>query len=271
MPIEVDLFAVYDNIYYIKIFVTVALTQSQGRLEGLGKMLSKQGFSVVSNPLIEIKPLLNNKTLIHAQKLLACQWLFFSSSATVEAWQSLALPFCSISNNKRFPRLATVGNKTAQRIENLGGKVEIVGNPQSALGLAKSFIKRYPKASSVALPKGDLGLNTLQEVLESHGIVTKSLVIYRTLTKTWQIGEVDVVVLASPSAVEALPKHIAAKAILITLGKTTYQKVIERGWLGYCAKQPTSEAVLELLLSNVGIRKTNKFPLTASLNCDSWD
>ncbi len=225
----------------------VALTQSLGRLEHLKKLLEKNGFTVVHNPLIETQPLLTKEVRKQAKELLNYQWLLFSSSAAVESWQALGLPFCSTKEILKCPKLGAVGNKTAQKIEGFGGKVEIIGKPQNAAGLTKVFLKSYPNAISVALPKGNKGLDILQKTLEVRGIVTKSLVIYNTLQKTWQVGEVDVVILASPSAVEALPKHIGDKTILVALGKTTYQKLVERGWKGMCAREPTSEAVLQVL------------------------
>ena len=180
--------------------------------------------------------------------MLGCQWILFSSSTAIESWQSLGLPFSATEVNPSFPRLGAVGQKTAQRIKKFGGRVDVVGEPQNAAGLAKVFLENYADAASVALPQGNRGLNTLQVALEQRGIITKPLTIYQTLRKTWQAGEVDVVVIASPSAVEALPKHIAADATLVALGQTTYQILKERGWKGICAQEPTSEAVLKVLI-----------------------
>ncbi len=227
----------------------VALTQSRDRLKYLKEGLEQNGFTVIHNPLIETRPLLTKEVRKQAKELLNCQWLLFSSSTAIEAWQCLGLPFSITKEQPSFPRLGAVGYKTAQKIEQFGGKVDIVGEPQSAAGLAKVFLENHSDAVSVALPQGNRGLNTLQSALEARGIVAEPLIIYQTLHKTWQAGEVDAVVLASPSAVEVLPENIANKAILVTLGKTTYEIITERGWKAICAQEPTSEAVLELLIN----------------------
>ncbi len=228
--------------------MTVALTQSKNRLKDLKEKLEQKGFTVIHNPLIETHPILTDEVCKQAKELINCEWLLFSSSTAIEAWQSLGLPFAPAKEASKFPRLGAVGNKTAQRIRQFGGRVDIVGNPQSATGLAKVFLENYKDAISVALPRGDKGLNTLQNALEKQGIITKPLIIYQTLQKTWQADNVEVIVLASPSAIEALPKWVADKAIFVTLGETTYQKLAEYGWKGVCAKEPTSEAVLAVLM-----------------------
>ena len=227
----------------------IALTQSRGRLEHLKEKLEQNGFTVFPNPLIETRPLLKKEVREQAKDLLNCQWLLFSSSTAIETWQSLGLPFLSTEPESKFPRLGAVGQKTAQKIKQFGGRVDVVGEPQSAAGLAKVFLENYSNATSVALPQGDRGLNTLQKALERRGIIAKPLIIYQTLQKVWQAGEVDAVVLASPSAVEALPENIANKAILVTLGKTTYEILAERGLKAVCAREPTSDAVLEALIN----------------------
>lgn len=220
--------------------VRVALTQSEGKLEGLEQGLLERGFEVVRTPLIETKPMLSEDVKRRASALLACPWLLFTSSSAVEAWAALGLPFDQTCTG-------TVGLKTAAVVETFGGHVRLTGDPQTSVGLAETFLQS-PKASGpVGLPRGNRALPTLQDELEANGFETRPLVIYQTLERPWNTDDVDMVILSSPSAVEALPKEIGERAKLIALGPSTGAEISAYGWRYEQAKCPNADAVIEMM------------------------
>ena len=222
----------------------IALTQSEGRLAGLAEALSAQGHEVIRQPLIQTKPLVNEEVRGQAEELLSCTWLLFTSPSAVEAWHVLGLPLQSIE-----PRIGVVGEKTAQAIRAFKGEVALTGKPQNAEGLADTFLREVDLQEvqqTVGLPRGERALKTLQIRLEARGVQTLSVTIYQTVTCSWQIEEVDAVILASPSAAEALPEAVGRRAKLVSLGPSTSAAITERGWHYVQAKTPNSEAVLKM-------------------------
>ncbi|MBS3934199.1 MAG: uroporphyrinogen-III synthase [Truepera sp.] len=220
----------------------VVLTQSVGRLVGLEQALTARGYEVVRSPLIRTEPLLSAAVRERAAALLACPWLLFTSPAGVEAWRALALPL-----HGAMPRLGAVGAKTAKVIEGYGGEVKLIGQPATAEGLAEAFLESPLAAAPVGLPRGDRALPTLPVLLEKMGFAVRPVVVYRTRLLPWAASEVQAVILASPSAVEALPEEVGVSATLIAIGPSTGAAIRELGWPYVQAARPEVTAVLAAL------------------------
>jgi uroporphyrinogen-III synthase len=218
----------------------VALTQSLGRLERLELALRSRGFGVLRIPLVRTEPL--NITL---EPLQDCPWWLISSGATVEALEHLGADFSA-------HRFGAVGQATAKAIRAAGGQLDLIVPEGNATGLAQQFLKLEPseRAEPIGLPCGDRALSTLNDELSRAGIRTRTLCVYSSQTNPWpsDVAQPDLIVLASPTATHALPEHIAVRASLIALGATTAASIQARGWTCRVAHEPTTEALLELLL-----------------------
>ncbi|CAN5801545.1 hypothetical protein BH24DEI2_BH24DEI2_17480 [soil metagenome] len=223
----------------------IALTQSPGKLAGLEAGLLERGFEVVRSPLIKTEPILTEAVRERAEALLHCPWLLFTSPNGVETWGKLGVGFGQA-------QLGAVGAKTAAALKGLGGTVALVGEPQTSLGLAETFLQTVRAKAPVGLPRGDRALPTLQDELEKNGLETRPLVVYRTVLNAFNaddidVNEVDIVVLSSPSAVEALPRTVGARANLVALGPSTGAAIAEYGWRYVQAERPDVDAVLDAL------------------------
>ena len=223
----------------------VALTQGRGRLEGLDHDLEALGMEVVRAPLIETRPLLNDSVRRAARALARLPWLLFTSRSAVDAWQALELPLMG-------PRLGVTGPATAAALQRAGARVEVVGEPATAAGLADRFLSRLaaePRSAlgPVGLPQGNLALPTLRDRLEAAGLQVRSLVVYETVSLAWRgDAKVDAIVLASPSAVRALPLEVGRGATVITLGPSSSRAALARGFVPLEAT-PDATAVAALL------------------------
>jgi uroporphyrinogen-III synthase len=232
----------------------IALTQSAGRLEGLEQALLAQGFEVIRAPLIQTEVLTSARTRALAQSLLACPWLLFTSPTAATAWQALGLPFKQSS-------IGVVGQKTARAVQAFGGNVKLLAEPQTALGLADVFLQHPEAAAPVGLPRSDRALPTLENELEKNGFTTRPAVIYKTTARNWQGYEADVVLLSSPSAVEALPPKLAKSAKLIALGPSTGATIKDYGWSFVQAKSPDISSIIDAIVALQNLRKGSIYDL----------
>ncbi|HEX7021386.1 MAG TPA: uroporphyrinogen-III synthase, partial [Trueperaceae bacterium] len=163
--------------------------------------------------------------------------LLFPSPAAVAAWAALGLRWDGA-------HIGAVGTKTATALAEQGAVVTLVGEPQTAAGLAAAFVRHPAAAGPVGLPRGDRALPDLPDELRHAGYEVRPAVVYSSRTLPWQGGDVEAVVLASPSAVAALPATIGKRAKLVALGPTTARAVTEAGWSCIRARTPEAPAVV---------------------------
>ena len=219
----------------------VLLTHSEGRLEGLEDALCAHGLAVKHHPLIETVLLPDKKVRANAEALLEADWLLFTSRTAVRAWGALELP---LSDNA--PQLGAVGRRTADDLRALGERVVLEADPPNAEGLLETFLSRVSAPATVGLPCGEQALKTVETGLTHAGFAVAKAVLYRTLTRPWPRLDADVVVLASPSAVGALPQETSAR--LVALGPSTARAVRERGLCAVESRTPDLSSVVEAVL-----------------------
>lgn len=233
---------------------TVLLTHSEGRLEGLAAALSARGFSVTHHPLIRTEFLPPEAVRPSAEALLACDWLLFTSRTAVRAWAALGLPL------GRGPNIGAVGTGTAAEVARSGGCVTLNAQPESAQGLLETFVARVAPPARVGLPCGEAALPTLATGLAEAGFAVTQTHLYRTTPRPLPDITADLIVLASPSAVAALPDVLSAKTQLIALGPSTHEAVQKRGWRATQAEAPTLEGVVGAVLAAAPLETRQETP-----------
>ena len=221
--------------------VKILLTHSEGRLEGLAQELRVRGFEVTHEPLVATEFLPAKEALAAAEKLCGVDWLLFTSRTTVQAWAALALPLNTC-------KIGAVGQKTADEVEKSGGSVSLVAEPANAEGFLRLFLAHVSSPSRIGLPCGEQALPTLSAGLGNAGFTVEKAVLYRTTAQPATQLDAGLVVLASPSAVAALPETLG-RAQLVALGPSTCQAVRERGWRAYEARTPDTKGVVQAVLA----------------------
>lgn len=237
----------------------VLLTHREGRLEGLEAALTVHGFEVTHHPLIETAFFQGDAPASSARPLLACDWLLFTSRTAVQAWAALGLPLTG-----EVPKLGVVGGVTAQDITRLGGQVALVAEPANAQGLLNTFRACATPPARVGLPCGEGALPTLADGLGRAGFSVTKVPLYRTMTRPLPEVEADLIVLASPSAVTALPETLPRRTKLVALGPSTGQALRARGRHATEAATPDLAGVVRAVLDVLKCteRGTPRDPLT---------
>lgn len=221
----------------------VLLTHSEGRLEGLADALGAHGLTVTHHPLIETVFLPDEQVRADAEALLGAAWLLFTSRTAVRAWAALGLPLEGATSGTTF-QLGAVGRRTADDLRDLGGWVALEAQPPNAEGLLRTFLSHVAPPARVGLPCGEQALGTLETGLTRAGFTVSKAVLYRTVTCPLPETDADVIVLASPSAVAALP-HPLSNARLVALGPSTARAVQERGLHAVESRTPDLASIVE--------------------------
>jgi uroporphyrinogen-III synthase len=220
--------------------VRVALTHARGRLEGLDAALEALGHVVVRAPLIATVPLTDATATASARAVAPLGWRLHASRSAVEAWDAFALP------QGAGVRLAALGPGTRRALEERGARDVLMGEPPTAVGLAAAVAAAADVRSPIGIVQGRRARPALAEALRAAGFDVRVATVYDTLARPWPAGTpVDAVVLASPSAVEALPDEVGASALLVAIGRTTRDAVRARGWGAVVADAPTVRAVAD--------------------------
>ncbi len=283
----------------------VALTHSEGRLEGLGPALDAAGYEVLRTPLIATRARRDPASVDRARGLLGCAWLLVTSRSTVEAWRELGLPWAGEAAGEPTsgpdgaapdapprPRIGAIGPKTAAALADAGARVDLIADPATAHGLAAAFLRHPDARGPVGLPQGNRARPDLAEALEGAGLEVRTAVVYDTVAQPWPgvdapsdtgpgaspegahdaagsgaandaagsegadavagVGAPepesdavpDAIVLASPSALEALPASVARAARLVALGPTTAEAIRAHGYRAVTADDPDPASVV---------------------------
>jgi uroporphyrinogen-III synthase len=113
---------------------------------------------------------------------------------------------------------------------------------------------QHPQARGpVLLPRGNLALPILPCLLTAAGFSSVTLPAYWCAASAWEPRQVPtVVVVASPSALPALPQRVRRSATLVTIGATTGAAARRLAGAVIEAPEPTVEGVLSALRVALG-------------------
>ena len=170
--------------------------------------IANAGGRVSVVPCIEraLLPLTLPRRQALAQGLASAGWLALASQHAVQALAS-ACAACDLQLPAHL-RLAAVGPTTAAVAAALFGRPCQVASPHSGAGLAAWLLAQPDIAvRPVLLPQAEAARRELPEALAAAGVDVRAVALYATsvpaapLPAAEQLGRVDVVVFASPSAV----------------------------------------------------------------------
>lgn len=244
----------------------VLVPRPAGRAGDLVDALAAAGAVSEAVELISIEPPIDAGALDLAVLGLSrgdYTWVAFTSVNAVDAVltraAALAVPPVSAAT-----RVAAVGPSTASALRAAGLPVDLMPPARgSAAALAAVFPSaREPESvpESVLLPRSDLAPPTLPEALIGRGYRADDVVAYRTVTHPptpalaarLTAGDIDAVLLTSPSTVRALAGvPIAARTILGAIGRPTQAAATDAGReIAFVAAEPSSAGLVSALIAH---------------------
>lgn len=229
--------------------------------------LEPLGAEVLELPTIAIAPPEDWEPVDAAlSNLSRFDWFVFPSrnavSAVVERRRHLGLPATFPQNL----RVGAVGPSTAAELEGNGIEVECVPIDARAVGLVRSMAEMGIERARVLLATGNLSRPELRQGLEEAGAIVQQVTVYRTVQPpTFEMGplealrrgEVDVVVLGSPSTLRNLVEMLGPdlsplqSVLFACMGPTTAAAVRELGLEpAIIASPPTFEGLIRSMIAH---------------------
>ena len=238
----------------------ILLTRSEGRCHLWAAEIEARGGTPLLLPCIHHETLDSPETASRLQTALgSAAWLVLTSprgAQAVSRMVPLPLP----------PGLAigVVGTATAKSAVELLGRVDLVPDRQTGASLAgalamllepphEPFGERSPH---VVVATAEGGRHDLERELERRGVAVARIAVYRTVSapplepRHVFRSPVDVVLLASPSAVRGLvaQAQIGPETGVITIGPTTSAAARKAGFQVVAeAEQPNLDGMLEAI------------------------
>ncbi|MHC4589751.1 MAG: uroporphyrinogen-III synthase [Planctomycetota bacterium] len=213
------------------------MTRDEAADGPLSRALRDAGLEPVLEPVVSRRVLTDARDEI--SRLGPDDWLVLTSVFAVEA---VAV------EPARVPRVAVVGEASRQAALALNLRVELVSADGTAAGLFRELAEQagaatvlYPRSSLADVP--DLG----------PAVQIECPVLYETAARSWRhsvVGEVDVVAVASPSAVGAVG---SVDLPFASIGPTTTATLLEAGiepWVE--AAEPGFEALARAIADQSG-------------------
>jgi uroporphyrinogen-III synthase len=213
----------------------VLLTRQVEDSVDLAERIRNQGGEVTSLPLVRIAPPDDPEPLRRARDgIVSFDWVILTSRHAVQA----LLHGLDVPKAKR-PKIAAVGESTAEMIRREGWPLDLVSSGRGGVALAEEIMERESLAGlSMLYPCSSLAGDEMARRLEAAGAGVTSVTAYRTLppdasdaavkriSREVREGRIDIAVFASPSAVRHLRELVSGEEALqrltaVSIGKTT--------------------------------------------------
>ncbi len=186
---------------------TVLNPRGKCSAKGFSNTVRKYGGVPVEISLLAFKPAaLSAEQQAVINNIHTYDWIIFTSNVAVENF--LSLYFGELSN---LPRVAAIGSKTAQVVEEQGIKVDFIPGEFVAEGFVKEFRPLIEKGTKIFIPKGNLARDYIAEKLKQMDAIVDEIIIYDTyfpqerkayLAQMLAEHQLDVIPFTSPSTAD---------------------------------------------------------------------
>ncbi|MFC4652513.1 uroporphyrinogen-III synthase [Lactococcus nasutitermitis] len=175
----------------------ILLLREDNRADKL--FFKKRAYQVLEVPLSRL--LVRNLTKKECADLTEADWLFLTSQAPVK------MLFSFLTELSKIPRIAVLGKKTAQVVEEIGLTVDFIPDVATKEALIKEWQAKFPAEAKIFYPKSNLADDSLSQKLLNCQVT--SVVCYENqfyeehqlvLEKILREKEISTVYFASPSS-----------------------------------------------------------------------
>ncbi|AIC47111.1 hydroxymethylbilane synthase [Rhodoluna lacicola] len=220
------------------------------------------GFKVVCDPYLKISKFNNpagvDRMLEALRSAEPGTWLVITSINSVRFFaEQIGIDNFKAAISNPNLKFAAIGERSAAEIKSLGVQEVLLAEDSNAGALSTAILKHMPK--QVILPASNIAMKTLQDAVVTSGVELITEVVYTTETvpnvplsiSALKQGEIDVLVLRSPSAARAVANFISPKdvlALVLVTGNATLEQTRK---LGFPRVAMTSETTPDSLVATV--------------------
>ena len=217
--------------------VRIVVTRRPDQAAEFCAALEALGAKPIAVPAIRCIPLSSAEIDAACHQLATYDWVLLTSPNAVRVFLAELLPD-RLADGSTVPRLAAIGPKTAESIEELGYPVAV--QPAHATGVDLAQALGDLDGKRVLLPRSRRGRPEIIAALTQQGARATDLAIYDTvdavptpsMIQALACG-VDVVTFTSPSTVQSFARHVDptlwTRATIACIGPTTAAAAQELG------------------------------------------
>lgn len=212
----------------------IVVTRAPEQADALTRMLRERGAEVILLPAVAFAPPADWAPLDAAIRgLETYDWLLLTSQNAVrffaERCRELGVTFSSDR-----PKVGCVGPATADAAQEAGLTVAFTAATYRGTALAGELGAEKLAGRRVLLPRSDRASRDLPEALRGLGAEVDDVVAYRTVSPgrvnpkvaaDVREGVVDIIILASPSAVDYVVQEIGGAALQALAGRTAFASI----------------------------------------------
>lgn len=240
----------------------ILITRSIEDNKNFREQLEKKGAEVTELPMIEFQ-LSEDLTGIHKQleTLETIDWIVFTSAKTVEFFfqvaESKGIKFYYYPDLK----IATVGEKTKLKLEQLGYRTNFVPIQYTAEVLAENMDENI-EGKNILIPQSNIASKEYFKVFEKRGATPIPVTIYETLPVKYNtedfsqvmIQKMDYLTFTSSSTFNAFHENLVRSEIefqdekIICIGPSTANVVEQKGIVVSTIAEPhTTEGMIKAI------------------------
>ena len=189
----------------------VVITRPEAQAEGFADLLSGMGARVIHFPTIQILPPATWDGVDAAiDQLDSYRWIIFTSANGVRYFFRRLHELNRDIRDLKGIRICTIGPATAQAIEKMGVRVDLVPDEYISEGVVRAFRDLDVRGMKILLPRAETARDVIPEGLAGLGARVDVVTVYRTagsgrrkeeLEECLKQGLVDVITFTSPSTV----------------------------------------------------------------------
>jgi uroporphyrinogen III methyltransferase / synthase len=245
----------------------VLVTRTRDQASDLSRLLAEQGAQAIEMPVIRtVAPATWEPFDAVLPEVASHDWLVLTSANGVRAVRGRLRELASDVRALAGPRIAAIGPKTAEALEQTGLRVDLCPEESVGEALARAMAEEGLAGKRILLLRAEEGREAFPEAARDAGASVTAIPVYRTLPVEepdqtaldhLDEGRIDVVTFASSSAVtncaralgEDRARSLLARTCVACIGPVTAKAAADHGLT--VAVQPDSytvEALVEALV-----------------------
>ncbi len=256
----------------------IAVTRPKDQQSELIKLLENQGAIVLSRPIIKIEEIEHNRRIRKIIKLITkknADIVAFTSVNGVESVLEFAKKinmFDQLKSELNQITIAAIGEKTANKLDSEGIKVDLIPKSYTSIDLGKLMIEKGVKNKRIFLLRANIATEDLPNMLMENQATVIDFTVYKVVPEKIEnirklvdeilAGQIDLIIFTSAFATNTLfgysnrknyqnlLDYAMKKVNIATIGPVTQKALESIGFnVDIVAKTHTIEGIVEAVIS----------------------